>query len=56
MVDDFFRQLLPPLHALNEKINAFVRAAQLEFDALKDALEIYNRTTVMGPEFVRYTA
>jgi len=26
----------------------------LKFDALKDELKVYNRTMVLGPEFVRY--
>jgi len=53
MVDDFFRQLLPPLKPLQEKVARSVRSTQLEFDALKEALEVYNRSTVLGPEFVR---
>ena len=54
MVDSYFRQLLPPLQTLQRKVAASVRAAQLEFYALKDELEAYNRTTVLGPEFIRY--
>jgi len=54
MVDDFFRQLLPPLQPLRDKVTESVRAAVLELEALKDALEAYNRTTIMGAEFVRY--
>jgi len=54
MVEDFFSQLLPPLQRLQKKVSESVRAAQIEFEALKDTLEVYNRTTVLGPDFVRY--
>lgn len=54
MVEDFFHQLLPPLQTLQDKVTESVYAAQMQFDALKDALEVHNQTTVFGPEFVRY--
>jgi len=54
MVDSYFRQLLPPLQTVQRKVAASVRAAKLKFDALKDELKVYNRTMVLGPEFVRY--
>jgi len=54
IVDDFFRQLLPPLQPLRDKVSQSVRSAQLDFETLKDALATYNRTTIVGTDFVRY--
>ena len=54
IVDDFFRQLLLPLQRLQERVSKSVRATQMEFEALKDTLVVYNRTIVVGPDFVRY--
>jgi len=54
IVDDFFGQLWQPFRPLQQKVIESVRAAQLQFDALKDALEAYNRTTIVGADFVRY--
>ena len=56
MVDDFFHQLLPPLRRLQQNVTKSVRDANVEFDALKDTLERYNRTTVLGSDFVRYAS
>ena len=56
IVDNFFQQLLPPLRRLQQKVSASVRDANLEFDALKDTLELYSQTTVLGSEFVRYAS
>ena len=55
IVNDFFSQLLPPFQPVKDKVTVYVRAAQLQFDDLKDALAAYNRTTILGSEFVRYT-
>jgi len=55
MVDDYFYKLMPPLQHLREKVTDSVRAAQMDFDALKDALEVHNQTSHLGPDFVRYT-
>jgi len=55
IVDDFFHQLLPPLEPLVDRFTETVRAAQFEFETLKDELTTYNRTTIVGAEFVRYT-
>jgi len=55
IVNDFFSQLLPPFQPVKDKVTEYVRAAQHQFEELKDALAAYNRTTILGPEFVRYT-
>jgi len=55
IVNDFFNQLLPPFQPVKDKVAEYVRAAQHQFEELKDALAAYNRTTILGPEFVRYT-
>ena len=56
IVNDFFSQLLPPFQPVKDTVIEYVHAAQLEFEELKDELAAYNRTTILGSEFVRYTS